>query len=107
MARIKCEYYRSVCKQMWKPGDPFRECYEHFSEYGQNCDQFMRREPAPNIIGDYTCFFHSWERVRFEKETKNYELDENFLTIGKRQINRFDMSYLEIDGEVIIQEEDK
>lgn len=106
MAHIKCIYHRPVCEQMWEPGVPFNECPYSFSEYNDHCSCEQYHPRKSRRYSDYTCDFYGWEKVRFEKDAKSYELDETYLTIGKRVINRINISLLEIDGEVIIKEED-
>lgn len=104
MAIIKCEYTESYCKidksEILSESVKVKACNDHWRG---GCDD---------------CEYWQFLTKKFEKSCKQYELCidsekdcfgciQGFLRIGRKEIDLSDVDFLEIDGKVYINEEDK
>lgn len=118
MAIIKCEYTKSYCN--------YYGCYDQkevfhnrnwWCDSNDECPYHGYTKPFKNNenLVNPTCHFCSDKLIRFEKSYKQFELhmmpnrffNEGYLKIGKTEIDLYNVNFLEIDGKVYINEEDK
>lgn len=105
MAIIKCEYTKSYCNCDDRKEVSHSDLWFCDSEIG--CEIGMYSRPFGSKIINPTCIYCSNELIRFEKSCKQYELHmenplKGFLKIGRMIIDLFTVNYLEIDGKVYI-----
>lgn len=101
MATIKCKYYRAICNCQYGA----RCKADNFIDYvvGESvCENYEPRSGDRMRVGDLRCAWLDFEEVRFEKPVKSYELDNDYLTMGRTFISTDAIEYLAIDGEVLI-----
>ena len=105
---IKCTFYRLRC------GDhhvsiggcicPFHDAHHH-DEYFDGCE-YADDKPYMNENGmiaiPHQCKHVYRETVMFEKTVKQFEFDDDYLTVSKREIPVPRIEYLSIDGKEII-----
>lgn len=103
MAKIKCEYYKEAYCQKQRSG----ETTEYFDMLscveGIYTNDYCYKPRTPDVIGS-ACIHARRPKAEFEKECKSYELDEDILKIGRKEIYVEDIIFLEIDGKVKIDE---
>lgn len=105
MAIIKCKYvrYRCVDGTYYHNGDI---CQHHDNgEYDGLCD-YADDAPCRDRLGVYKnpmqCAHVQPETVMFERNAKSFELDWDYLTVGRLKVDIERIEYLSIDGEEII-----
>lgn len=114
MARIKCRYSRPTC---CKPGGEIGKSIK-WDEYwscdskDDCCDYTKPEEPVVingGILINPQCRYSYVKYVEFEKNYKEYEFDEDGLSLGRRGdfIPVDDIEYLEIDDRILVNEEVK
>lgn len=109
MSEIKCIYSLPYCTH-WN--SEYRSIRESINDIW-SCDQEdgwcagYARPPKAEYKGykiiNPQCTFAKWKHCEFSKSVKNYTFDELYgLKIGKMLIKSDYISYLEIDGRIII-----
>ena len=109
MANIKCTYYRYRCNDGTYEHNG-RICDHHDygwagDEYDSCCD-YADDKPYKAENGMYAiplqCRYVYEEEVMFEKAVRQYELDDDSLTMPRKEIPLHRIKYLCIDGKEII-----
>lgn len=108
MTTIKCKHLYAVCYMNF--GNRCDYCdFNEWGGYGQDCeyyaskhDIYITSKDDKRIDVNETCGYMGFRERFFEYSVKNYEYDDNGLTIGKTFIPAGAITYLEIDGEKII-----
>lgn len=109
MSEIKCIYSLPYCTH-W---DSEYRSYRKFINDLWYCDSDdgcpgYDSSPKVEYKGEYKivnpkCIYAKWKHCEFSKNVKNYTFDElDGLKIGKMLIDSNYISYLEIDGRIII-----
>lgn len=110
MAIIKCKYKIARCGCLESDNEVIEHDKHWWCDDGSACPygKYMRptKVEPPGLVNP-TCAHCRYETVLFEKQVKSYELsidefEEGWLTIGRKEINLFNVSFLSIDGEVFI-----
>ena len=108
MARIKCTFYRYRCYDgTYEHNEQICEHHNYFGngfEYDDGCeyaDAKPYRTKDGLIALPLQCKYALREEVRFEKEVKSFEFDNDYLTMRNRKISVNRIKYLSIDGEVL------
>lgn len=108
MAHIKCRYWVGTCL------NTSGECYDRDivdqelqCEYG--CPHYSPKETRHEgaVVIGAMCEWYKTRNIEFEKSVRRYEYDEYQLRIGMVHINAYQIEYLEIDGRVLIGEDDQ
>lgn len=102
MAHIKCRYIEPRCIY----GDySVSGCICHHPYDGGACEYFEDhwRENEKIIVSDW-CRYARESTVVFERDYKRFHYDSDGLEIGRKFIDSSDIKYLEIDGQVLIDE---
>lgn len=98
---IKCRYGVSVCrldvKRRYEDGD---KCYCK----KRTTLRYVRKYPN---VANPSCDFAGVDWREFEKTVKSYEWGEGWLRLRGKEIYAGDISYLEIDGRILIDEGDE
>lgn len=107
MAHIKCRYFE------WRCNHPHRMTANticHFPEDGDGCREFiggLRQEGAENAFVIFNVCRHAARSyTQFEGDYKRYEYDDYAgLRISRRWVNPENIEFLEIDGKVLVGDE--
>ena len=113
MAIIKCKYRVPRCQNLVKRG---RNCNHYSFEFHEaspdcvECGQTGRTRKYTDDEGTLhidicDCIYLWFASVQFEKEVKSYELDEEYFTYGRNELEVEQIDYLNIDGKVLIDKE--
>ena len=118
MTEIKCRYFQPYCDSHDYEYEKNMQYYSGFwfCDDNSNCDGYKRPENADPKCSNPVCRFSKDKYIEFSKYVKSYtfvnpedrdslELSGGYLIIGKTKIDVDDISYLEIDGRIIINEE--
>lgn len=104
MAQIKCHckipycYYTDYPRRLQH--DDYWWCdTEDFCPFGGY------KEPDDATVVNPTCFYCVHHNEEFEKTVKNYTYNDEELKIGRKTYHVDEIVYLEIDGRVLIDEE--
>lgn len=107
MSRIKCRYYYFYCSLA-----NIIPRYDCESDNGCECGFYednSRREFCNGksvYVYDELCKHLTIKYAEFEKTVKRYEYNDGDLRIGKHIYLKSDIEYLEIDGRVLVKEEE-
>lgn len=108
MTRIKCTFCRYRCYDgTYEHNGQICEHHDYFNngyEYDDGCEYAdANSHKAENGLFEtpLQCSYVAREEVRFEKETKSFELDDDYLVMRNRKIPVSRIKYLCIDGEVL------
>lgn len=119
MANIKCKYTKLVCSVCYSESECGAHCFANYCSPQCGVYAPIAREKRGNTFYINDCCKHLQTKpCMFEKNAKTYLLDENKLQIGKKvyylknEFNDFQdkwyvdsaIYYLEIDGEVLVNE---
>ena len=101
MAHIKCRYFEWICNHPHRM-TAYRKCRN--PEYGYDCDEFIGSSKQGDMLVIYHECRHAIKNyTQFEGDYKRYEYDDYIgLRISRRQVDRDNIEYLEIDGAVLI-----
>ena len=118
MARIKCRYTKPRCAlgnnkecggdcfETWGGCQSYRAPGRYWKDDETLIVNYGRKAEHVLVIDD-TCEHVYTAHLEFEKNYKEYEFDEDGLSLGRRGdfIPADDIEYLEIDDRVLINEE--
>ena len=105
MAVIKCRYIIPYCEYGGKHERKYHNeqwCCD--SDLG--ClDRWYTPSSDTSVINP-TCKYCKEVYGEFEKAVKSYEYYDGYLTIGRKAYREWDIVYLEIDGRVLVEEDE-
>lgn len=108
MSEIKCIYKLPYCTHWNSEYRSYREFINDiwYCDSDDGCPGYDRPPKAEYKgykISNPQCIYAKWKNCEFSKSVKKYSFDElDGLKIGKMLIDSDYISYLEIDGRIII-----
>ena len=107
MAHIKCRYTKPMCTL----GNTAEWDDRWWCDDNSLCCDYQKPEKPVvingHILANPKCIYSFEHHAEFEKNYKEYELDEDGLSLGRRGdfMPKTIIEYLEIDGRILINEE--
>ena len=104
MAHIKCRYFEWLCNN---PNRMTASIICRFPEDGDGCRDFIGGLRQEDVFVVYSVCRHALKSyTQFEGDYKRYEYDDYAgLRISRRWVNQENIEFLEIDGKVLVGDE--
>lgn len=101
MTRIKCKYAIPYCEYHQRH-ERKRHSEYWWCDTDDECDVCAYTKPEGSTCFNPTCIYCEDVCGEFEKEVKSYEYHDGDLKIGRKVYYAHDITYLEIDGRVLV-----